>query len=205
MKMKDFLKINDTLTEDENNDTIVVPGKTVIQKTKRYSYDIEEFDEDQNFYKRDSNAEYVRDLETANKNFDDMMAFTKNVSHEFFSIFPKIEAKDPSKLKEAMSASRNDATGFIIENSKNDFTLINHDRNGIKYENHITYDDYNRCFFIECTDPMAYNVIQQIPVNERFKHALRSMELGFILEFAKMTGDNCFIKMKGSDTSLRIK
>lgn len=218
MKTKDLLKIKeripvsvneaeDTTTTPDNTattDNFTIPGKAVIPKKKRYSYDIEEYDENQNFTRRDSTVEYTRDMVTADEIFNQIGIQDKKQSEEFFNIFPKIEAKDPVLVKEYYERGRENSKPFIIENKQNDYTLVNHDKYGTKFENNIEYDASNRRFVIEATDPEAFGIIQNINRGDRYKHSLRSKELQYILEFQSMTGAHCYIKMKNGKMMLRI-
>jgi len=72
------------------------------------------------------------------------------------------------------------------------------------FENNISYDLNNRRFIIECTDPEAFNIIQNVNRGDRYKHSLRSKELQYILEFQSMTGAHCYIKMKNNNLALKI-
>lgn len=207
MKMKDYLKIIEenkkSLKEEENADVQLQAGKPVVKRTKRFTQESPlEFDEEQNFYKRDSGAEYTREMKTAQEIFDTIGIQDGKFSETFFNVFPKIDAKKTKEVKEAYAHSYNDCTPFLIEQDQNEYTLVNHDHQGTVYENDIDFDPARRRFMIETHDPETFNIVQNIGRGDRHKHALRSQELRFVMEFAQMSGKECWVEFNGNSARI---
>ncbi len=219
MKMKDILKIKDKYPESllesdkkeeeattpPTDDVPNIPGKTVVKKEKRYSDDVEDYDHDQNFHRRDSNADYPRSIKSADEIFNQTGIVDMKRSEEFFNVFPKIEAKDQGAVKEMYNWSKQENKTFIIEQKQNEFLLVNHDKTGKVYENKIVFNPLKNQYIIECNDPTSVSIIQHTPKGERYKHSLRSKELQYVLEFQQMTGTNCYVKNTfNSDLAFKI-
>jgi len=224
MKMKDILHIKDkypegllecdkkkkekeeaTVSPNAYDDVKNIPGKAVVKKTKkRYTDDVEEYDHEQNFTRRDSGAEYVRSMKDADEIFNQTGIVDSQKSTEFFSIFPKIEAKDQGAIKEHYAMGRREYKTFIIEQKKNEFLLVNHDKTGKVYENEIVFNPMKNHYIVECHNPESVNIIQNISKGDRYKHSLRSKELQYVLEFQHMSGTNCYVKNDFNDMAFKI-
>lgn len=190
---------------NETDDDSVQPfiQKPVVKKDKRYSYEIEEYDEE-DFFKRDSTAEYSRSVVSAEEIFKTVGTQDYKHQTDFFSSFPIINAKDEKKVNEAYTTGQNELKGFIIENDNDDYVLVNHDNSGNVYENSIKFERTFDRFIIETSDPTAYNIVQNVPHGDRYKYMLQSKELKYILEFKQTCGKNCYIKMDNNDYLLKV-
>jgi len=206
MKMKDYIKLKETSSaslkeEQQTDDTLIVPGKTVAKKEKRYTQYYDDGYDEEDFWKADSTVDYPRSMKNADDAFSDIGQVDYKYQDKFFTNFPVINVEDAKNLKEAYNTSYNEGSAFIVRESQTDYVLINTDNEGTVFKNKLVYESDSRRIIIECNDPECFN-IYMLGRDKRNKHRLRSKEFGYINEFTAGTGMECWIKM--NNNTMRI-